>query len=362
MELQLRALGVGASWEDAVFTLDKKVVSTVHETFHKLWDEGLVYRGERIVNFCTKHQTSFADIEVAYKEVPGKLYYITYPLLDKVGEVTVATTRPETLLGDTAIAVHPDDERYKNLIGMSVQVPIVHREIPIIADEGIDPSFGTGAVKVTPGHDPLDFEIGERHKLPIITVIGVDGTITPEASKEFAGQTVEVARQSIVSVLQLDEQLDKIEDYSHKVGHCYKCGTVIEPLVKDQWFLKVRSLADKAIEAIEAGKIAFAPKSKGKLVVQYLKNLKDWNLSRQIAWGIPIPAFQNVNDHNDWIFDNRVDEPTIEVNGVTYRREEDTFDTWFSSGQWPYVTTDYLTDGKLNRFYPNDVMETGAEI
>jgi valyl-tRNA synthetase len=362
MELQLRALGVGASWEDAVFTLDKKVIETVNDTFHKLWDEGLIYRGERIVNFCTKHQTSFADIEVAYKEVPGKLYYIAYPLLDRVGEVIVATTRPETLLGDTAIAVHPDDPRYKDLIGMTAQVPIVHREIPIIADEGIDQAFGTGAVKVTPGHDPLDFEIGERNKLPIITVIGTDGKITPEASHEFAGQTVEEARAGVVKVLESEEQLRKVEDYSHKVGHCYKCGTVIEPLVKDQWFLKVRSLAYEAIKAIEAGKVSFTPKSKGKLVVQYLKNLKDWNLSRQIAWGIPIPAFQNVNDHTDWIFDTRVDEPTIEVDGKTYRREEDTFDTWFSSGQWPYITTDYLTDGKLKRFYPSSVMETGADI
>lgn len=362
MELQLRALGVGASWEDAVFTLDKKVISTVYDTFHKLWDEGLIYRGERIVNFCTKHQTSFADIEVVYKEVPGKLYYIAYPLLDKVGEVTVATTRPETLLGDTAIAVHPDDTRYKDLIGMTVQVPIVRREIPIIADESIDPNFGTGAVKITPGHDPLDFDIGERHKLPIITVIGFDGKMTAEASREFAGQTVEAARAGVVNMLQSEEQLKKVEDYSHKVGHCYRCGTIIEPLVKDQWFLKVRSLADNAIEAIEAGKVAFTPKSKGKLVVQYLKNLKDWNLSRQIAWGIPIPAFRNQDDHNDWIFDTRVDEPTIEVDGKIYHREEDTFDTWFSSGQWPYVTTDYLTDGKLKRFYPNDVMETGADI
>lgn len=362
MELQLRALGVGASWNDAVFTLDKKVITTVYDTFHKLWDEGLIYRGERIVNFCTKHQTSFADIEVAYKEVPGKLYYVAYPLLDRVGEIVVATTRPETLLGDTAIAVHPDDERYKQYIGMTVQVPIVRREIPIVADEGIDPSFGTGAVKVTPGHDPLDFEIGERHNLPVITVIGFDGKMTAEATREFAGQPVLTARENVVNMLQSDEQLRKVEDYNHKVGHCYKCGTIIEPLIKDQWFLKVRPLADEAIKAVEDGKVKFTPKSKGKLVVQYLKNLKDWNLSRQIAWGIPIPAFHNRDDHNDWIFDTRVEEPTIEVDGKTYIREEDTFDTWFSSGQWPFITTDYLTDGDLKRFYPNSVMETGADI
>lgn len=362
MELQLRALGVGASWEDSVFTLDNKVIDTVYETFHKLWDEGLIYRGERIVNFCTKHQTSFADIEVVYKEVPGKLYYIAYPLMDKVGDIVVATTRPETLLGDTAIAVHPDDKRYKDLIGMTVQVPIVHREIPVIADDSIDPAFGTGAVKITPGHDPLDFEIGERHKLPVVTVIGTDGRMTAEASREFTGKTILEARDGVVNMLESEEQLKKVEDYMHKVGHCYKCGTIIEPLVQDQWFLKVRSLADEAIKAIEAGKVAFTPKNKSKLVMQYLKNLKDWNLSRQIVWGIPIPAFQNVDDHNDWIFDTRVDEPTIEVDGKTYRREEDTFDTWFSSGQWPFITTDYLEGGDLKRFYPNSVMETGADI
>lgn len=362
MDLQLRALGVGASWDDLVFALDKKVVNTVYDTFKKLWDEKLIYRGERIVNFCTKHQTSFADIEVVYKELPGKLYYISYPLLDKVGEIVVATSRPETMLGDTAIAVHPDDERYKDLIGTTVQVPVVHREIPIVADEGVEMTFGTGAVKVTPGHDPLDFEIGQRHDLPIITVIDFDGKITEEASPQFAGLTVLEARENIINMLESEEQLKKVEEHPHKVGHCYKCGTIIEPLVKDQWFLKVRPLADQAVKAIEAGDIVFTPKSKGKLVVQYLKNFKDWNLSRQIVWGIPIPAFQNEADHTDWIFDTRVDLETIEVDGKTYRREEDTFDTWFSSGQWPFIVTDYLEGGDLKRFYPNSVMETAADI
>lgn len=362
MELQLRALGVGASWGDLVFTLDEKVITVVYDTFKKLWDEGLIYRGERIVNFCTKHQTSFADIEVEYKELSGKLYHIAYPLLDKVGEIVVATTRPETMLGDTAIAVHPNDERYKDLVGTTVQVPIIRREIPIIADDSIDMSFGTGAVKVTPGHDPLDFDIGQRHNLPVITVIDFDGTITPEAGTQFAGQTVAEARKNVVNILHIEEQLKKIEEHVHKVGHCYKCGTVIEPLVKDQWFLKVRPLADRAVEAIERGDINVTPKNKGKLVVQYLKNFKDWNLSRQIAWGIPIPAFRSAEDHRQWIFDTRVDQETIVVNGTTYHREEDTFDTWFSSGQWPYIVTDYLKGGELSRFYPTSVLETGADI
>lgn len=363
MELQLRALGVGADWQDSVFTLDKKVITTTYATFKKLWDEQLIYRGERIVNFCTKHQTSFADIEVTYKEEQGKLYYIGYPLLDKVGEIVVATTRPETMLGDTAIAVHPDDERYKHLVGMTVQVPVVHREIPIVADSGVDPTFGTGAVKVTPAHDPLDFEIGQRHNLPVVEVIRQDGTISPEASPLFANQTVEQARQSIVNTLTSEENIRRVDDHTHSVGHCYKCGTTIEPLVKDQWFLRITHLAKPAIAALKAGDVEFVPKMKRKLLIQYLENLHDWNLSRQIPWGIPIPAFQNESDHTDWIFDERVDQETIEVDGKTYRREEDTFDTWFSSSQWPFIVTDYLEkDSALRRFYPTAVMETGFDI
>lgn len=369
MDLQLRALGVGADWQNGVFTLDKKVIDTVYDTFKKLWDEGLVYRGERIVNYCTKHRTSFADIEVEYKEKPGKLYYIAYPLLDKVGEIIVATTRPETMLGDTAIAVHPDDERYKDLVGMTVQVPIVRREIPIIADAAVERDFGTGAVKITPAHDPLDFEIGQRHHLPAIEVIREDGTISPEASQTFEDKTVEQARTAVVNTLQTEESLRKTEDYTHNVGHCYKCGTVIEPLIKDQWFLTMKPLTEPAIAAIKRGDVKFTPKSKGKLVVQYLEKLHDWNLSRQIPWGIPIPAFRNENDHNDWVFDTRVDRESIDINGVTYVREEDTFDTWFSSGQWPYIVTNHLADmpsdtpgAALKRFYPNSVMETGHDL
>ncbi|NCU40785.1 valine--tRNA ligase [Candidatus Saccharibacteria bacterium] len=367
--LQLRALGVGADWENSVFTLDTKVIATVYETFHKLWEEGLIYRGERIVNYCTHHQTSFADIEVVHKEEKGKLWHIAYPLLDKVGEIVVATTRPETMLGDTAIAVHPNDERYKDMIGMQVQVPLVHREIPIVADEAVDMSFGTGAVKVTPAHDPTDFEIGKRHDLSVVEVITTEGKISPEASQQFAHQDIAQARAGVVNMLEAEEIIRKVENHVHNVGHCYKCGTTIEPLIKDQWFLRIGELAKPAIKSIEAGEVKFVPASKGKLVVQYLKNLRDWNLSRQIPWGIPIPAFQNEADHSDWVFDTRVDDETIEVNGKTYRREEDTFDTWFSSSQWPYIVTNHLQDmpsgmpgASLKRFYPNSVMETGHDL
>jgi valyl-tRNA synthetase len=362
MELQLRALGTSCSWEHAVFTLDKKVIDTVYETFKKMWDDELIYRGERIVNYCTFHQTSFADIEVTHKEEKSKIWSIAYPLLDHVGEIVVATTRPETLLGDTAIAVHPDDERYKKFIGSKVQVPIVEREIPIVADEAVDPAFGTGAVKVTPAHDPTDFDIGVRHALPRITVINQDGTMAENTPSTVQGLDVLEAREKIVLQLESHELIRKIEDYTHQVGHCYKCGTVIQPLLMDQWFVKVGPLAKKAIEAIKSNEITFHPASKAHEITTYLKQLRDWNISRQPAWGIPIPAFQNTEDPNDWIYDTRVDQPEITVDGKIYVREEDTFDTWFSSGQWPYIVTDALEKGELSRFYPTELMETGSDL
>ncbi len=361
MELQLRALGVGADWEDMVFTLDPKVVETVYGTFNKLWQDGLIYRGERIVNYCTKHQTSFADIEVVHKTEKSKLWRIAYPLLDHIGEIIVATTRPETLLGDTAIAVNPADERYKKLIGTKALLPLVGREIPIIADEYVDASYGTGAVKITPAHDPNDFEMGQRHGLPVEQVIGFDGRMT-NVPAPFDGLTTAEARQRVLEALEREELRRGEEELEHSVGHCYKCDTVIEPMVKEQWFISMRPLADAAIAAIERGDVTFTPANKGEVVIKYLREIKDWNVSRQIPWGIPIPAFQSTTDPSDWIFNTNVNEKEIVVNGTTYRREEDTLDTWFSSGQWPFITTDYLQDGPLAKFYPNAVMETAGDI
>ena len=361
MELQLRALGVGADWEDMVFTLDPKVVETVYGTFNKLWQDGLIYRGERIVNYCTKHQTSFADIEVVHKTEKSKLWRIAYPLLDHIGEIIVATTRPETLLGDTAIAVNPADERYKKLIGTKALLPLVGREIPIIADEYVDASYGTGAVKITPAHDPNDFEMGQRHGLPVEQVIGFDGRMT-NVPAPFDGLTTTEARQRVLEALEREELRRGEEELEHSVGHCYKCDTVIEPMVKEQWFISMRPLADAAIAAIERGDVTFTPANKGEVVIKYLREIKDWNVSRQIPWGIPIPAFQSTTDLGDWIFNTNVNEKEIVVNGTTYRREEDTLDTWFSSGQWPFITTDYLQDGPLAKFYPNAVMETAGDI
>ena len=361
MELQLRAIGVGADWGHLVFTLDEKVIDTVYDTFEKMWNDGLIYRGERIVNYCTKHQTSFSDYEVVHKNEKGKLWQIAYPLIDQVGEIIIATTRPETLLGDVAVAVHPDDERYKNLVGTKVQLPLVHREIPIIADEYVDREYGTCVVKITPAHDPNDFEIGQRHNLETIQVINFDGKMI-NVPEQFIGLTVEEARKKVLTMLEIDELRRGETEIEHPIGHCYKCNTVIEPLVKEQWFVKMRGLADDAIKAIKSREVTFTPQNKGDIVVNYLKEIKDWNISRQIPWGIPIPMFQSQTDLNDWRFDRRVDQKEIVVDNTTYRREEDTLDTWFSSNQWPYITTDYLENGELSRFYPTAVMETAGDI
>ena len=361
MELQLRALGVSASWKHLTFTLDDKVINTVYDTFKKMWDDNLVYRGERIVNYCTKHQTSFADIEVEHKNEKGKLWKIAYPTLDKIGEIIIATTRPETMLGDVAVAVHPDDERYKKLIGTRILLPIVDKEIPIIADEYVDMSYGTGAVKITPAHDPNDFEIAKRHDLPIESIISPEGKMI-NVPAQFLGLTPVEARARVLEALEALELRRGETEIEHAVGHCYKCGSVIEPMIKEQWFIKTQSLAQPAIDALKKEEITFYPASKRKELIAYLEQLKDWNISRQIPWGIPIPAFVNENDPKDWIFDTRTNEQSIVVNGTTYIREEDTFDTWFSSGQWPYIVTDYLTDGDLANYFPTDMMETGMDI
>ena len=361
MELQLRALGVSASWKHLTFTLDDKVINTVYDTFKKMWDDNLVYRGERIVNYCTEHQTSFADIEVEHKNEKGKLWKIAYPTLDKIGEIIIATTRPETMLGDVAVAVHPDDERYKKLVGTRILLPIVDKEIPIIADEYVDMSYGTGAVKITPAHDPNDFEIAKRHDLPLESIISPEGKMI-NVPAQFLGLTPVEARARVLEALEALELRRGETEIEHAVGHCYRCGSVIEPMIKEQWFIKTQSLAQPAIDALKKEEITFYPASKRKELIAYLEQLKDWNISRQIPWGIPIPAFVNENDPKDWIFDTRTNKQSIVVNGTTYIREEDTFDTWFSSGQWPYIVTDYLDGGDLANYFPTDMMETGMDI
>ena len=362
-EAQLRALGASTDWTRFTFTLDNKVVATSYATFKKLWDDGLVYRGERVVNFCTFHGTSFSDIEVVHEEEKTKLWRIAYPLTDGSGEVVIATSRPETKLGQAALMVNPRDERYKQLIGREVRQPLVpNKPIKIIADDYVDMEFGTGVVTVTPGHDPNDFEVARRHNLPIWGLITPEGKMSGNVPEPFRGLTVQDARRAVIEALEKNNLLRGDEEYVHSIGKCYKCGTPIEPLLREQWFVAMRPLADRAIEALKAGQISFFPAGKLQQTIRYLTEVKDWNISRQIAWGIPIPAFQNVNDPKDWVFDTQVAKETIEVGGKIYRRDPDVFDTWFSSGQWPYVTLDYPDSADFKNYYPLSLMETGGEI
>ncbi|CAN5413011.1 valine--tRNA ligase [soil metagenome] len=358
VEAQVRALGASVDWSRSTFTLDEQVIKTAYSTFKKLWDDNLVYRGERLVNYCTFHRTSFADIEVKYEERTSPLYYLKY------GPFVLATTRPETKFGDTAVAVHPDDKRYKDYVGKIIQAEGIEEpfEIRVVADEYVDPAFGTGAVKITPAHDFNDWEVAQRHNLEAIRVINHDGTLNHRAGK-FEGMPVAEARKAVAEALIAKGLMDHVdEQYQNRVGVCYKCGTVIEPMLMDQWFIEMKKLSGPALKALKAGKITFYPAQKRQQVMDYLEGVKDWNISRQIAWGIPIPAFQNLKDSDDWIFDERVGEETIEKDGKTYKRDPDVFDTWFSSGQWPFITTGYTDGQDFERFYPNSLMETGIDI
>lgn len=358
MELQVRALGASCSWKDLTFTLDENVVRRVYATFEKMWNDGMIYRGEKLVNYCTKHQTAFADIEVEHKEEKGKLWDIAYPY--DGGEIIVSTTRPETLFGDAAVAVNPEDKRYKKLVGKTVRLPLTDRNIPVIADEHADMEYGTGAVKITPAHDNDDFEVGERHNLPRIQVIGFDGKMLSECGAEYEGLTTAECRKKVLKDLKEAGLLRGEKTISHAVAHCYKCDTVIEPMLKEQWFIDVKKLAKVAIEHLEAGEIEFFPASKKQVLINYLKGLKDWNISRQIPWGIAIPMFRNEKT-GEWKFDTRTNLAEIEIGGERYVRDEDTFDTWFSSSHWPIVCTNWEEDG-FNPYYPLNVMETGADI
>ena len=386
MELQLRALGASCSWDDLTFTLDENVIDRVYTTFEKMWNDGLIYRGEKLVNFCPKHRTAFADIEVEHQDEKGTLWEIAYEIAnpealrsapkETSGSIVVSTTRPETLFGDMAVAVNPDDERYQTLIGQHVKLPLTDRTIPIIADEHADPAYGTGAVKITPAHDFDDFEVGQRHDLERLQVIAEDGTMI-NVPEPYAGLTAIECRKQVLKDLKDQGLLVGEKIIVHSVAHCYKCGAVLEPMLKDQWFVDVEKLAKVAIAHLENNEIKFHPASKQKVLINYLKNLKDWNISRQIPWGIAIPMFRQAGlddapkdthlahstatDEPDWIFDRRTNLKEIEKAGVKYVRDEDTFDTWFSSSHWPIVCTDWTKDN-FNPYYPLNVMETGADI
>lgn len=355
---QFRKLGASVDWSRYVFTLDEKIVNTAYQTFKKMWDDKLIYRGERLVNYCTNHRTGFADIEVNYEDATSPLYYIKY------GPFTLATTRPETKFGDTAVAVHPSDKRYKEWVGKNIKVEGANGpfEVMVIADEMVDPDFGTGAVKITPAHSFDDWEVAQRHNLPAVRVINHDGTMNEKAGK-FRGMKVLDARKAVAEALKEKGLLEKVDEtYQNRVGKCYKCGTVIEPMLLKQWFIDMKPLTKPAIKALKDNKIKFHPSSKKDQLIKYLEGLHDWNISRQIAWGIPIPAFVNIDDSDDWIYDERVDQEFIEVGKSTYRRDPDVFDTWFSSASWPYATLGYPSGQDYKDFYPLSLMETGSDI
>ena len=358
---QMRALGHSCDWSRERFTLDDGLSAAVREVFVRLYEKGLIYRGYRIINWSPGLMTAISDIEVEYRETEGELVQITYPLLDGSGGVTVATTRVETMLGDSGIAVHPDDDRYKNLIGKMVRLPLLDREIPIVADEAADRDFGTGAVKVTPAHDPLDFEIAQRTGLPPIQVIGEDATMT-EAAGPFVGMDRFEARKAVKAALEQGGFLAGVKVYRHSVGHCSRSGSVIEPLLSHQWFVKVDELIGPAMEVIRADTTRFVPKRWEKNYFHWMENLHDWCISRQLWWGHRIPAWYCDTDGTVMVARERPD--ACEACGShDLRADEDVLDTWFSSALWPFSTLGWPEEtDDLRRFYPTTVMVTGFDI
>ncbi|MCL2089540.1 MAG: valine--tRNA ligase [Oscillospiraceae bacterium] len=356
---QLKKLGCSCDWSRLRFTLDEGCSKAVDKVFVDLYEKGLVYRGERIINWCPYCRTSISDAEVEYGEKDGHFWHINYPLADGGGHLSLATTRPETMLGDTAVAVNPNDDRYKQYIGRTVILPIVNREIPIIADDYVDTEFGTGVVKITPAHDPNDFFVGQRHNLPVINIMTEDGRINQNGG-EFEGLDRYEARDRIVELLKEEGFLTKTEEHRHNVGECYRCSTVVEPRVSLQWFVKMEPLAKPAIQAVKDGEIKFIPDRYSKTYFNWMENIKDWCISRQLWWGHRIPAY-----HCDDCGDITVSLTTPDACkcGGLLRQDEDTLDTWFSSALWPFSTLGWPENTRdLEYFYPTNVLVTAYEI
>ena len=357
---QLRKMGSSADWQRERFTMDEGCNEAVKEVFVNLYNKKLIYRGERIINWCPHCLTSISDAEVEYEDQAGHFWHLRYPLSDGSGYIEMATTRPETMLGDTAVAVNPNDDRYKDMVGKTVILPIVHREIPIIADDYVDMEFGTGVVKITPAHDPNDFEVGLRHNLPVINVLTDDAKIVDDYP-EFAGLDRYEARKAIVDALDKEGALVEIEDYSHNVGTCYRCHTTVEPRVSKQWFVKMEELAKPAIEAVKSGKTKFVPEHFDKTYYHWLENIRDWCISRQLWWGHRIPAFY-CDDCGELVVtkENSCKCPKC---GKEMRQDPDTLDTWFSSALWPFSTLGWPNKTEeLDYFYPTNVLVTGYDI
>ncbi len=360
MENQLRKLGFSLDWSRLKFTLDPEIVAIVYKTFGKMFDQGLVYRAERLVNYCTFDGTSFSDLEVVNVEKEGVLYHIKYPLVDSGGEIIVATTRPETMFGDTAVMVHPYDPRYKDLIGKKVSLPLTDREIEIIADDHVEKDFGTGAVKVTPAHDFNDFEVGQRHNLSSKQIIDFDGKMINTGVID--GLYAKQGRVRVIELLAEKGLLIKEEKHHMVARTCYKCKNALEPLPLEQWYVKMEPLAKEAIKAVAEGEIKIFPKSFEKVYVQFLENIRDWNISRQNVWGIRIPAYICEKCSNWTITDGSRPENCSKCNSKELVQDTDTFDTWFSSAQWPFATLMTTGVSDFDKFYPTTVMETGYDI
>lgn len=357
---QMRRLGYSCDWSRERFTMDEGLSRAVRTVFVRLYEEGLVYRGRGVINWCPRCHTALSDIEVEHEELTGELVHIFYPLVDGGGGIEVATTRAETMLGDTAVAVHPDDERYRDLIGKTVRLPLLGREMPVIADEAVDPEFGTGAVKVTPAHDPVDFEIAQRNGLPAIAILDEAAVITEEGGP-FCGLDRFDARAAVKEALAKEGVLGEIEEYSHSVGHCYRCGTVVEPYLSEQWFVKVRPLVEPAVEAVKKGDIRFVPQRWENNYFHWMENLRDWTISRQIWWGHRIPAWYC--DECGEVIVALEDPSGCSCGSSNLRQEDDVLDTWFSSALWPFSTLGWpdVTDD-LRTFYPNSVLVTAYDI
>ena len=357
---QLKKLGSSCDWDRLRFTMDEGCNKAVNHVFKKLYDKGLIYRGERIINWCPHCKTSISDAEVVFEEKEGSFWHLRYPLSDGSGYIELATTRPETMLGDTAVAVHPDDERYKALVGKTVILPLVNKEIPIIADSYVEQDFGTGVVKITPAHDPNDFEVGLRHNLPVINVMD-DGGVINENGGKYAGMPALEARKQIVKDLDEAGFLIKIEPIKHNVGTCYRCGTVVEPRVSTQWFVKMEPLAKPAIDAVKDGDIRFIPERMDKVYYNWMENIKDWCISRQLWWGHQIPAWYC--ECGETIVSETVPAVCPKCGGTHLTHDPDTLDTWFSSALWPFSTLGWPDNTEeLKYFYPTNTLVTGYDI